>query len=215
MSRYARFVGGVSSLHRPSIIREMTKVLASAPKDVIPLSGGLPKSCSTAKLLFVFQRKELCDFFSYYFRTLLRRPKQAKTVARKRVTTFILLTQPDLPNLTRPSVLSKLSWVRFFKADWKSSDCQTSLKIRLTVCRLWISVLSQSREGTGLTGLVSPDWLRIESLDPVPILYFAGTGNIRKKKKEGWGRSSSSTKQRPLKALWCIGNKDAKDLVKS
>ena len=42
MSRYARFVGSVSSLRRPSIIREMTKVLASAPKDVIPLSGGLP-----------------------------------------------------------------------------------------------------------------------------------------------------------------------------
>ena len=109
MSRYARFVGGVSSLHGPSIIHEMTKVLVSSPKDVIPLSGGLPKSRSAAKLLFVFQRKELCNFFSYYFRTLLRRPKQAKTVARKRVTTFFILIQPDLPNLTRPSVLSKLS----------------------------------------------------------------------------------------------------------
>ena len=41
--------------------------------------------------------------------------------------------------------------------------------MRLTVCRLWISVLSQSREGTVLAGLVSSDWLRIES--PVPILY--------------------------------------------
>ncbi len=39
---YARFIGRLSAARKPSIIREMTKLLASAPKDVIPLSGGLP-----------------------------------------------------------------------------------------------------------------------------------------------------------------------------
>ncbi len=39
---YARYIGRVSAARNPSLIREMTKRLASAPEDVIPLSGGLP-----------------------------------------------------------------------------------------------------------------------------------------------------------------------------
>lgn len=39
---YARFVGRLSAARKPSIIREMTKAMASAGPELIPLSGGMP-----------------------------------------------------------------------------------------------------------------------------------------------------------------------------
>jgi len=42
LSDYSRFVNPVSAARQPSLIREMTKILASAPPEMIPLSGGLP-----------------------------------------------------------------------------------------------------------------------------------------------------------------------------
>jgi len=40
--KYARFINSISRERQPSLIREMTKILASAPPEMIPLSGGLP-----------------------------------------------------------------------------------------------------------------------------------------------------------------------------
>ena len=42
MRDYARFLSRLSAARRPSIIREMTKKMAAAGPDLIPLSGGLP-----------------------------------------------------------------------------------------------------------------------------------------------------------------------------
>jgi len=42
MLNYARFIGAVSGNRQPSLIREMTKILASSPPEMIPLSGGFP-----------------------------------------------------------------------------------------------------------------------------------------------------------------------------
>ncbi len=42
LPNYARFIGKVSSLRQPSIIRELLKILSEASPDMIPLSGGLP-----------------------------------------------------------------------------------------------------------------------------------------------------------------------------
>jgi len=42
LPNYARFITGVAANRQPSLIRELTKVLASAPKEMIPLSGGFP-----------------------------------------------------------------------------------------------------------------------------------------------------------------------------
>ncbi|TRY64269.1 hypothetical protein TCAL_03982 [Tigriopus californicus] len=39
---YARFINQISARRQPSIIREITKMLANAPPTMIPLSGGLP-----------------------------------------------------------------------------------------------------------------------------------------------------------------------------
>jgi len=39
---YSRFMNNVSAARQPSLIREMTKILANAPPDMIPLSGGFP-----------------------------------------------------------------------------------------------------------------------------------------------------------------------------
>merc|ERR1711962_1071960 len=39
---YSRFISAVSSARQPSLIREMTQILASAPPEMIPLSGGFP-----------------------------------------------------------------------------------------------------------------------------------------------------------------------------
>ena len=39
---YSRFLNTVSAARQPSLIREMTKVLAQAPPEMIPLSGGVP-----------------------------------------------------------------------------------------------------------------------------------------------------------------------------
>eukprot|EP00092_Neocalanus_flemingeri_P004236 GFUD01004556.1.p1 GENE.GFUD01004556.1~~GFUD01004556.1.p1 ORF type:complete len:438 (-),score=98.23 GFUD01004556.1:51-1364(-) len=39
---YSRFINGVSAGRQPSLIREMTKILAAAPPEMIPLSGGFP-----------------------------------------------------------------------------------------------------------------------------------------------------------------------------
>jgi len=42
MLNYSRFVGAISGNRKPSLIREMTKILASSPPEMIPLSGGFP-----------------------------------------------------------------------------------------------------------------------------------------------------------------------------
>ena len=39
---YSRFINNISSSRQPSLIREMTKILANASPDMIPLSGGFP-----------------------------------------------------------------------------------------------------------------------------------------------------------------------------
>jgi len=39
---YSRFVNAVSAARQPSLIREMTQILAAAPAGMIPLSGGFP-----------------------------------------------------------------------------------------------------------------------------------------------------------------------------
>ena len=39
---YSRFINSVSAGRQPSLIREMTKILAAAPPEMIPLSGGFP-----------------------------------------------------------------------------------------------------------------------------------------------------------------------------
>jgi len=39
---YSRFVGRLAAKRKPSIIREMTKLLETAPEGTVPLSGGLP-----------------------------------------------------------------------------------------------------------------------------------------------------------------------------
>jgi len=39
---YSRFLNQISKERQPSLIREMTKILAAAPPEMIPLSGGLP-----------------------------------------------------------------------------------------------------------------------------------------------------------------------------
>lgn len=39
---YARFLTAIATNRKPSLIRELTKVLASAPPEMIPLSGGFP-----------------------------------------------------------------------------------------------------------------------------------------------------------------------------
>ena len=39
---YSRFLTRLASARKPSIIREMTKRMAAAGPDLIPLSGGLP-----------------------------------------------------------------------------------------------------------------------------------------------------------------------------
>lgn len=39
---YSRFINSVSAARQPSLIREMTKILAAAPPEMIPLSGGFP-----------------------------------------------------------------------------------------------------------------------------------------------------------------------------
>ena len=39
---YSRFISAVSAGRQPSLIREMTKILAAAPPEMIPLSGGFP-----------------------------------------------------------------------------------------------------------------------------------------------------------------------------
>jgi len=39
---YSRFINQISKERQPSLIREMTKILAAAPPEMIPLSGGLP-----------------------------------------------------------------------------------------------------------------------------------------------------------------------------
>ncbi len=42
MTSWARYIARVSSGRKPSLIREMTKLLSAAPPGIIPLSGGLP-----------------------------------------------------------------------------------------------------------------------------------------------------------------------------
>ena len=42
MMQYSRFINQVSAGRQPSLIREMTKILAAASPDMIPLSGGFP-----------------------------------------------------------------------------------------------------------------------------------------------------------------------------
>lgn len=39
---YSRFITAISAARQPSLIREMTKILATASPEMIPLSGGLP-----------------------------------------------------------------------------------------------------------------------------------------------------------------------------
>jgi len=39
---YSRFISAVAAGRQPSLIREMTKILAAAPPEMIPLSGGFP-----------------------------------------------------------------------------------------------------------------------------------------------------------------------------
>ena len=39
---YSRFINQISSARQPSLIREMTRILAAASKEMIPLSGGFP-----------------------------------------------------------------------------------------------------------------------------------------------------------------------------
>jgi len=39
---YSRFINAISAARQPSLIREMTKILAGAPPEMIPLSGGMP-----------------------------------------------------------------------------------------------------------------------------------------------------------------------------
>ena len=39
---YSRFINQISSGRQPSLIREMTRILAAASKEMIPLSGGFP-----------------------------------------------------------------------------------------------------------------------------------------------------------------------------
>jgi len=39
---YSRFLNNISSARQPSLIREMTKILANASPEMIPLSGGFP-----------------------------------------------------------------------------------------------------------------------------------------------------------------------------
>jgi len=39
---YSRFISAVSAARQPSLIREMTQILAAAPPEMIPLSGGFP-----------------------------------------------------------------------------------------------------------------------------------------------------------------------------
>ena len=39
---YSRFLNNISAARQPSLIREMTKILAAAPPEMIPLSGGFP-----------------------------------------------------------------------------------------------------------------------------------------------------------------------------
>ena len=39
---YSRFISSVAAGRQPSLIREMTKILAAAPPEMIPLSGGFP-----------------------------------------------------------------------------------------------------------------------------------------------------------------------------
>ncbi len=42
LPNYGRFIGKISSLRQPSIIRELLKILSTATPEMIPLSGGLP-----------------------------------------------------------------------------------------------------------------------------------------------------------------------------
>ena len=39
---YSRFINSVSAARQPSLIREMTKILANSSPEMIPLSGGFP-----------------------------------------------------------------------------------------------------------------------------------------------------------------------------
>ena len=39
---YSRFINSISAGRQPSLIREMTKILANASPEMIPLSGGFP-----------------------------------------------------------------------------------------------------------------------------------------------------------------------------
>jgi len=41
---YSRFLNSLSQARQPSLIREMTKILSTAPPEMIPLSGGFPNS---------------------------------------------------------------------------------------------------------------------------------------------------------------------------
>ena len=42
LRNYGRFINAISAARQPSILREMTKAMATADKDMIPLSTGLP-----------------------------------------------------------------------------------------------------------------------------------------------------------------------------
>lgn len=42
MINYGRFISRLSANRKPSLIRELTKILATAPPEMIPLSGGFP-----------------------------------------------------------------------------------------------------------------------------------------------------------------------------
>ena len=42
IANYGRFISKISANRQPSLIRELTKVLATAPPEMIPLSGGFP-----------------------------------------------------------------------------------------------------------------------------------------------------------------------------
>jgi len=46
IANYAQFFSKLSLNRKPSVIRELTKVLATAPKEMIPLSGGFPNAAT-------------------------------------------------------------------------------------------------------------------------------------------------------------------------
>ena len=58
MLSYSKFLSKVSSARQPSIIRELLKIMQSASKDMIPLSGGLPNPKMFPFEEFAFKLKD-------------------------------------------------------------------------------------------------------------------------------------------------------------